>query len=233
MRTYRNYTDEQIIAAAAEVKSMFWLLKKLGLKATGGNYTNMKRNLQRLKLNCDHWTGQAWNKGEQLKDWSDYTKVSSAKPHLIKKRGHQCERCGLTEWQGETIPLETDHLNGNRTDNREENLRLNCPNCHALTPNWRGRKNLGYKVEQTERQIAIAKQKHKIEPKVDKPKADKPKADPRWRTKPKPHLRKVVRPEKEELEQMIKNMTWTAIGKKHGVSDNAIRKWAKSYGIER
>ncbi len=226
MRTYRGYTDEQVIAAAAEVKSMAQLLAKLGLKVAGGNYANMKRILQRLDLTCDHWRGQAWNKDQQLKDWSEYTQVSSAKPHLIKKRGHKCERCNREKWEGELIPIEIDHINGDRTDNREENLKLYCPNCHALTPTWRGRNNRGYKVEQTERQIAIAKQKRKIKPKIDKPKAD-----PQWRTKPKPHLRKVVRPEKEELEQMIKNMTWTAIGKEHGVSDNAVRKWAKAYGI--
>ncbi|MHA2281531.1 MAG: HNH endonuclease signature motif containing protein [Promethearchaeota archaeon] len=138
---YREYTDEQVIAAAAEVKSMFRLLQKLGLKAAGGNYANMKRLLQKLNVDCSHWTGQAWNKGQRLKDWSEYTRVARAKPHLIKKRGHGCETCGRKTWQGQPIPLELDHINGDRTDNREDNWRLNCPNCHALTPTWRGRKN--------------------------------------------------------------------------------------------
>jgi len=43
--------------------------------------------------------------------------------------------------------------------------------------------------------------------------------------------RKVERPSKEELEKMIKEMSWTAIGKMYNVSDNAVRKWAKSYNI--
>ncbi|MFA9447029.1 HNH endonuclease [Egicoccus sp. AB-alg6-2] len=50
-----------------------------------------------------------------------------------------CERCGLTEWQGREVPLELDHVNGDRRDNRLQNLRLLCPNCHALTPTYRGR----------------------------------------------------------------------------------------------
>ncbi len=40
------------------------------------------------------------------------------------------------------MPLELDHVNGDPTDNRLENLRILCPNCHALTDNYRGR-NIG------------------------------------------------------------------------------------------
>jgi 5-methylcytosine-specific restriction endonuclease McrA len=57
----------------------------------------------------------------------------------LKKR--KCEGCGLTEWMGEAIPLELDHVNGVPDDHRLENLRVLCPNCHALTPTWRGRRN--------------------------------------------------------------------------------------------
>jgi len=142
LRKYRNYTDQDIIRIAAEVTSMAQLLKKLGLKATGGNYANIRKALQRLNLNCEHWTGQGWSKDQQLKDWSGYSKIEALKPHLIKKRGHQCERCELKTWQGKPITLEVDHVNGDRTDNREENLKLYCPNCHALTPTWRGRKDI-------------------------------------------------------------------------------------------
>ena len=53
-----------------------------------------------------------------------------------------CSSCSLTEWQGVPIPLELDHINGTNTDNRLMNLRLLCPNCHALTSNYRG-KNWG------------------------------------------------------------------------------------------
>lgn len=54
----------------------------------------------------------------------------------------KCEQCGITEWQGQPVPLELDHINGDRWDNRLENLRILCPNCHALTPTNSG-KNVG------------------------------------------------------------------------------------------
>jgi hypothetical protein len=55
----------------------------------------------------------------------------------VKER--HCERCGNTEWFGEPIPVELHHVNGDRFDNRIENLQLLCPNCHALTDNHAGR----------------------------------------------------------------------------------------------
>jgi hypothetical protein len=139
MRTYRAYSDEDIICAVKEVSSLAGLLKKLGLKIAGGNYVNMKRNLQRLNLDCDHWQGQAWNKDCRMKDWSNYTQITSLKPHLIKERGRKCEKCNLTTWNDHKIPLEIHHKDGDRTNNNLKNLILLCPNCHALTKFYRGR----------------------------------------------------------------------------------------------
>lgn len=70
VRKYRNYTNEDVIKYSAEVLSLGQLLEKLGLKPAGGNYIHMKKTLQKLNINCDHWKGQAWNKGEQLKNFS-------------------------------------------------------------------------------------------------------------------------------------------------------------------
>ena len=55
----------------------------------------------------------------------------------LKKR--MCETCQRYSWNGQPIPLELDHINGRRTDNRLINLRILCPNCHAQTPNYGGR----------------------------------------------------------------------------------------------
>jgi len=53
----------------------------------------------------------------------------------------KCEWCGITEWRGKPAPLELDHVNGDRKDNRLGNLRILCPNCHAQTDNYRAKKN--------------------------------------------------------------------------------------------
>lgn len=61
------------------------------------------------------------------------------KSFLIRTRGHRCEKCGLSVWLGEPIPLELDHIDGNAFNNDPANHRLLCPNCHAQTPTYCGR----------------------------------------------------------------------------------------------
>lgn len=137
--SYRNYTNEDIINKAKEVKSIAGLLRKLNLKEVGGNYYTIKRKLQQLNVDTVHLTGRGWNNGERLKDWGKYTRAGRLKPHLIKERGHSCEHCDLKTWQNKLIPLELHHQDKNRANNNKDNLKLLCPNCHSLTPRWRGR----------------------------------------------------------------------------------------------
>lgn len=55
---------------------------------------------------------------------------------LIKDgiKDYKCEECGISEWMGKPAPLELDHIDGNHYNNELVNLKILCPNCHALTP---------------------------------------------------------------------------------------------------
>jgi hypothetical protein len=64
---------------------------------------------------------------------------------LAGVKREQCECCGLVDWRGEPISLELHHVNGDGHDNRLENLRLLCPNCHSQTDTW-GARNKGRRM---------------------------------------------------------------------------------------
>ena len=59
--------------------------------------------------------------------------------YLIEKYDNKCSLCGWNKKHPLTgvIPLEVDHIDGNSENNLEKNLRLLCPNCHALTPYYK------------------------------------------------------------------------------------------------
>lgn len=59
---------------------------------------------------------------------------------ILTEQNNSCIRCSLSEWQGYPIILEIDHIDGNKHNNDRSNLEALCPNCHSLTPTWRGRK---------------------------------------------------------------------------------------------
>jgi 5-methylcytosine-specific restriction endonuclease McrA len=67
--------------------------------------------------------------------------VKSSLLIVLLEQNLACHKCNITEWLGEPITLELEHIDGNRHNNTRENLEGLCPNCHSLTPTWRGRNN--------------------------------------------------------------------------------------------
>jgi hypothetical protein len=149
----RRYTDDDLREAIVTSFSLAQVLRKLKVRDAGGNYDLVKRRIKSLSLDTSHFTGSAWLRGKEnpfvreralediLVEDSTYVSTHNLKHRLIREGifEHRCVSCGLHTWLDNKIPLEIDHINGDRHDNRLENLRLLCPNCHALTATYRGK----------------------------------------------------------------------------------------------
>ena len=72
---------------------------------------------------------------------SNYSDLSfeSLRARILYEQNQKCNKCGLDEWLNTKLVLELEHIDGNHFNNNRDNLEMLCPNCHSLTPTWRGR----------------------------------------------------------------------------------------------
>jgi 5-methylcytosine-specific restriction endonuclease McrA len=223
---------DKVISSSSSLSD---ILKAFGLTCKGtGNFNTLRRILKDRGYNVDLIKEKG--EKERLKKLGKLHKKNKIplKNILVESssynRGHlksrllkegilenKCIECGqLPEWNGKPLTLQLDHKNGISNDNRLENLRIICPHCHSQTKTFAGRKHkkehfcseCGEKKKTKESQICKSCNLTK------------------------PSQRKVKnRPSKRELKNMIDTMPWVAIGRKYNVSDNAVRKWARSYKL--
>lgn len=209
------------------------ILRKTNGVFGGGAYAAIKNRCEKDGIDISHIpTGIGSNKGRNgfgpepipLKDilieHSNYQRVR-LKERLIKEGflKEQCAVCKLgPEWHGQRLVLQIDHINGISDDNRLENLRILCPNCHTQTHNFAGKNARTKKFNDT---CSICHGKTTSNSEICK-KCYLKGVNGRVLLK----NRKVKdRPPKDIIEKEVEENGYVATGRKYGVSDNAIRKW--------
>ena len=149
----RKWTKIDLENAAKSSFSFRQVISKIGLVPAGGNYEQVKRYIKEYSINIKHFRGMGWNKGmkgigkPKIALIDILVKKSMFQSYKLKKRlfkeGIKFPKCEECQWCKQTIdgriPVELDHINGDRYDNRLDNLRVLCPNCHSLKQTHRGR----------------------------------------------------------------------------------------------
>lgn len=216
------------------------VLRSLGMRPAGGNHALLRKYVDRIwKIPTDHFDPAAAGirnlhktpkpLREILVRGSTYSR-RNLKQRLfdvgLKKR--HCQMCGQGEdWHGRSMSLILDHINGTPDDNRIENLQIVCPNCAATLDTHCGRKN---RRAAPVRACKLCGRKFtaKYRGHIYCSRACGHRRDRSGlRGKPNPDIRKVERPPYEQLLGEIEATSYLAVGRKYGVSDNAVRKWVR------
>ncbi len=240
-----SYTEKQAREAISSSYSWAESLRKLGLCDTGGGWRVLKKYAEIWKISTEHFDPQR----ARAKN-SRFTKQpieellvqnSSASRQNLKRRLYQeglkerrCEKCGQgEEWHGERMALILDHINGVRDDNRLQNLRIVCPNCAATLGTHCGRKN-----RITRDAMQCRRCERSFVPNSSSQRYCSRHCGTRWdrsklRGRSNPGIRRTQRPPYEQLLAEIEAHGYCWVGRKYGVSDNAVRKWVRFYERER
>ncbi|WP_405808111.1 HNH endonuclease [Streptomyces sp. NBC_00210] len=148
-----RWTSDVLEPVVAASTSMCEVLRRLGLEVVGGHHTHISRRVKTLGIDTSHFTPPS-RAGESRSRRTPQALLVEQAPGSARRIPSErlrpamtalgvAERCALcgTEpfWRGRPLPLEVDHVDGDWRNNRPENLRFLCPNCHSATDTYRGR----------------------------------------------------------------------------------------------
>lgn len=143
---HTEQTLREVVALSTSIKEV---VQRLGISPAGGNHTHISRRIAVLGIDTSHFSvrrgGPRGTRGNPLVLGSSQNgRVPGERLRRELRRIGVPERCAMCgtgpEWNSKPLRLEVDHINGDWWDNRPENLQLMCPNCHAVTDTYRGRK---------------------------------------------------------------------------------------------
>ena len=236
-----SYTEAQAREAIAASRSYAEASRRLGRCWTGGASNALRKWAAIWGIPTDHFDPYRSSRGLQRRTARPLDEVlvvdSVYNRGRLKERLYEsglkhrrCELCGQGErWRGRPMSLILDHVNGIATDNRLENLRIVCPNCAATLDTHCGRK---LRLEPRDcllcgRSFVPSTSKQRYCSRTCGQRRTKTAA---YEARPK--RRKVERPTLEQLQADLTTMSYVAVGRKYGVTDNAVRKWLRWYRRE-